>query len=152
MIGLKQFTALCVQALFPLGLGFAVKTGPAQSCSGVGGKARTLFNAVAPMALGGIHGLISLVVVAEDVPMLIPMGLLRGLKARIVTGQARVQWGVHPDAFSDIHYLPSGHCAVDVTDGLKNFKVPPGSADAALRAWHPGFLQQQAAEAAGIEA
>ena len=98
----------------------------AQAC-GVGGKATVLGIAEVPIGIAGVNGLIELTVVTDNVPLLLPIKLLKQLRAVIDLDRDILdirEYGVE----APMHALPSGHMSVDVTafspDG---WKLPDGA-------------------------
>ncbi|OLP86862.1 DNA topoisomerase 3-alpha [Symbiodinium microadriaticum] len=82
--------------------------------SGVGGKAKVLGIAELPIGLAGINGLLEVTVVQDNVPLLLPIKLLRQLRA-VVDLDANLlrlkAYGVE----TSMHEMPSGHMSVSVT-------------------------------------
>ena len=52
---------------------------------GIGGAAKTLGVVDLPICIGGVCGILRCVVVADEVPMLLPIGLLTALYAASLT-------------------------------------------------------------------
>ena len=71
------------------------------SASGIGGNASPMFTALVPVFLGGHPGLVKMVVLADDVPQLLSIGLLEHIHAVIDTStndiefkklEPRIEW------------------------------------------------------------
>ena len=140
MAGLRQMVNYDARVLKPLGLGFQ-KLPPPAECGGIGGRAEVICALVVPIALGGHGGLLAVIVTKQDLPWLLPVGLMRALKAEISLGNGRevewdtITWRKHQGNYanepssststpsiSEIRYLPTGHPAIDITNGLETFK------------------------------
>ena len=133
MVGLPQFKQYDSEVLKPLGLG-CVKIAAPKSAGGVGGKARVLGAFIVPIGLGGVPGVLAVIIVDGLVPWLLPLGLLRALKAHIMLDEGIVKYNVEQGAQSVLVHLPSGHDAVDITEGLSSFKdVIPESEKSTVR-------------------
>lgn len=106
MVSITQFANYC-ESVFTRGQGHDVgKVKPWRQ--GIGGAAATLFRAVVPLDMGSIAGLIQVVVVDQDqTPLPIPIGLLRGLKARSCCEFKRNYDGLNAKAPYDIEFLTS---------------------------------------------
>ena len=82
-----------------------------------------------PIGLGGVPGLLATVIVGNEVPGLLPLGLLRSLRAHILLDEDRVGYNVEPGASSELVHVESGHDAVCINEGLSNFENVPGAAE-----------------------
>ena len=60
------------------------------TAAGIGGNAKPLYNALAPVFLGGAPGVVKLTVLQEEVPQLLSIGLLEHTKAMIDTGSNEI--------------------------------------------------------------
>ena len=106
-------------------------TKKAAAC-GVGGKAKVIGIARAPIGLAGINGLIELTVVADDVPLLLPIKLLKQLRAVVDLDRNILEIRSY-NAEASLTDLPSGHVAVSVTDfAPEGWSVPAEALDAKL--------------------
>ena len=106
-------------------------TKKAAAC-GVGGKAKVIGIARAPIGLAGTNGLIELTVVADDVPLLLPIKLLKQLRAVVDLDRNILEIRSH-NAEASLTDLPSGHVAVSVTDfAPEGWSVPAEALDAKL--------------------
>ncbi|CAE7544937.1 Top3a, partial [Symbiodinium necroappetens] len=82
--------------------------------SGVGGKAKVIGIAELPIGLAGVNGLLEATVVQDNVPLLLPIKLLRQLRAVVDLDDNLLRlkaYGVE----TRMHELPSGHMSVSVT-------------------------------------
>ena len=76
------------------------------------------------MGLAGVRGVLEVTVVAEDVPLLIPISLLKALGAVINMPESTIQfWRVQANTV--MHSLNSGHLAISVMEfGPKGWQFP----------------------------
>lgn len=144
MIGLKKFIKYCESVVFQRLLGYQAGQ-QKYACSGIGGAVRTLFSTAIPLGMGSIAGLPHVAFVDPEAPLLLLIGLLRGLKSHICCDSLMIHYGVNSKAYSELRYLPSGHCVTDVTEGLENFSTCYEAADLQKEEWHDGHLRQQLA-------
>eukprot|EP00971_Amphidinium_carterae_P093862 1857259-Amphidinium_carterae.1 len=86
------------------------------SLGGIGGQTQTKDGIMLPVMIGECPGLVSTIVVAGDVPLLLPSPLLESLEAEICYPQQQIHW-TREQTKSDLVRLPSGHVAVAVNDG-----------------------------------
>lgn len=96
-----------------------------------------------PLGMGSIAGLLQVALVNQDAPLLLPIGLLRGLKARICCDFKTIYCDVNPSATSDMVYLPSGHCVADVANGLENSPYCVEAEECNKEPWHKRWLQSE---------
>ena len=91
---------------------------------GVGGEARCKGVIEIPMGVGGVCGVLEATVVEEDVPLLLPVRLLKELRAVIDFSSDQLflkKFG----AGSMLSTLPSGHVAVSIVDfGRYGWQLP----------------------------
>ncbi len=91
---------------------------------GVGGQATVLGVVMLPIGVGGVNGVLEATVVEGDVPLLLPIRMLRGLKSVIdldTMSLSMKRYGVTVE----MHELPSGHVTVDVMQFENDvFKMP----------------------------
>ena len=91
---------------------------------GVGGQAKVVGMAALPLGLAGCSGVLEVSVIEGDVPLLLPIKLLRGLQAVVDLSCD----SMHLKSLGrsvELHSLPSGHVAVDVLDfGERGFSLP----------------------------
>lgn len=74
-------------------------------CQGIVSAVTTLFCAVMPLSMGSIAVVINVAVVDQDAaPFLLPIGLVRDIKACMCSDFARVYFGVNPTASSDMEF------------------------------------------------
>ena len=96
------------------GHGVRIKWIPKESnARGVGGNATCVGVALIPIGLGGIHGILETTVVDGDVPLLLPVRMLKGLKAVVNMETMRLSLNAY-GVEVDMHELPSGHVTVDI--------------------------------------
>ena len=96
-------------------------TGEASEARGIGGVAKIIGVVEVPVGVGQVPGVVALTVVAEDVPFLLPVNLLRALKASPDLGENRL----HLRAIDCVmNVLPSGHPTVSVLDFGSGWFLP----------------------------
>ena len=101
-----------------------VMTGKQARAHGVGGPAKVVGIVAIPLGLAGSSGVLEATVVENDVPLLLPIKLLRSLHAVIDVGQSRITFQELGETL-ELHNLPSGHVAVDVLNfGKEGFCLP----------------------------
>ena len=97
---------------------------------GIGGAARVIGVAALPLGLAGSSGVLEATVVDNEVPLLLPVKMLRSLQAVIDVGGGCM----HLKALNksvELSQLPSGHLAVDVLDfGPSGFQHPVEAVEA----------------------
>ena len=97
---------------------------------GVGGPAKVIGTAAIPVGLAGSTGILEAAVVESDVPLLLPVKLLKNLRAVIdVDGECMHFQSLNQTVPLDT--LPSGHIAVDILDFGPNGYVHPIAASEA---------------------
>ena len=115
--------------------------------SGVGGKAKVIGIAELPIGLAGINGLLEVTVVQDSVPLLLPVKLLRQLRAVVDLDDNLLRlkaYGVE----TKMHELPSGHLSVSVTSyAPEGWSLPRAAQSHALKPEQyvlvtSGFLNQ----------
>ena len=75
------------------------------------------------MGIGQVPGVVALTVVAEDVPFLLPVNLLRALKANVDLSENRLHLrAINTDCVMNV--LPSGHPTVSVLDFGSGWFLP----------------------------
>ncbi|CAK9019906.1 Magnesium/proton exchanger [Durusdinium trenchii] len=95
-------------------IGLKVKWIPKRSLAkGVGGQAKVLGVVLIPIGIGGLNGVLEATVVEGEVPLLLPVKLMKNLKAIVDFNQYKF---ILPDEELHIplHELPSGHVTIDV--------------------------------------
>eukprot|EP00435_Cladocopium_sp_Y103_P046620 s783_g13.t1 len=93
---------------------------------GVGGQAKVLGIVAIPLGIGGSSGVLETTVVEGEVPLLLPIKMLRQLKAVIDLNAEHVHLAVLQKTIP-LCFLPSGHVAIDVFDfGEHGFQFPNG--------------------------
>ncbi|CAE7498867.1 TY1B-DR1 [Symbiodinium sp. CCMP2592] len=87
-----------------------------QSCArGIGGQARTIGVCEIPLGIGGTPGVLEATVVSDDVPLLIPISLLRALGS-VIDLPSNVLRLTFVNSEAPMTTLPSGHAAVSIVD------------------------------------
>ena len=77
-----------------------------------------------PLGLGGVNGILETTVIQGDVPLLLPIRLLRALD--VILEKQKLQMFLQRHQFVlDLHEMPSGHVTVGIFDFAKgDFRVP----------------------------
>ena len=108
------------------------RTKKAQAC-GVGGKAQVIGVAEVPLGIAGVNGLMELTVVADEIPLLLPIKLLKQLKAVVDLDENTLElrtYGVKAPLVD----LPSGHVSVGVTEfAPEGWKIPHDAVCSSLK-------------------
>ena len=142
MSGLFMFLAYDEKVLEPLGMGFQLVK-PPERCGGVGGQAQILSALVTPAAIGGVPGLLSIVVILQSVPWLLPIGLMLAMKGEIILHESKIRWAAFEKAESKIQYQQSGHPCIDITEGLeKFFDEVPNAKQYNRESWHDDYIKE----------
>ena len=127
LIGKAALLAL-TETLRGYGLQIRWNTQKRAQASGVGGRATVLGIAELPVGIAGVNGLLEVTAVQDNVPLLLPIKLLRQLEAIVDLDQNILHlkaYGVQ----TDMQEMPSGHMSVSVTsyaDG--GWKLPHAAA------------------------
>ena len=108
-----------------------VWTGKSAQARGVGGEAKVCGVIEIPLGLGGVSGILECTVVQEDVPLLLPIRLLRELQAVVDLNSNQLVLQHHLQI--PMNTLPSGHASVDVMDFGPNGWTLPSAARSAGR-------------------
>eukprot|EP00435_Cladocopium_sp_Y103_P020155 s1114_g4.t3 len=105
--------------------GVRVKWIPKTSTAkGVGGNATCLGVVLIPIGIAGVNGILETTVVDGDVPLLLPVRMLTGLKAIINLESLSMKLQAY-DVEVPLHELPSGHVTVDIMEFDKGkFSMP----------------------------
>eukprot|EP00434_Breviolum_minutum_P024807 symbB.v1.2.021909.t1/scaffold1920.1/size100294/3 len=85
------------------------------AAKGVGGQAKVVGVTLIPLGIGGVNGVLEATVVEGDVPLLLPIRMMKGLRTVIDLDQMKFimkEYEVTVDMFE----LPSGHVTVDITN------------------------------------
>jgi len=123
LIGEKAFQLLR-EKLARVGLKPVILEEKPPSASGIGGNVQPLYTALTPVFLGGHPGLVKLVVLSEDVPQLLSIGLLEHTGAVIDTTTNEINFkGLGTS--DNMTKLESGHRALDVVSHEVVFEPPP---------------------------
>ena len=139
MLSIGTLRDYAVKVLAPAHLWFVILPENQNiKAAGIGGSAKVLFEAMLPIGLGGVPGVLKVTVVADagnhQIPLLIPQPLIKALGGRILTDLQVVQWtACAGGAESAVEELPSNHSAVSVCEGLHAF------ADELPDAWKYAF-------------
>ena len=109
--------------------GLRVKwTGKQAKAHGVGGQAVVKGIMAIPLGLAGTSGLLEATVVEGDIPLLLPVKLLRQLQSVIDLENSFIHFSSLQRS-TQLHCLPSGHVAIDVLDfGAEGFRCPEQAA------------------------
>ena len=117
--GRPAYEALC-QELQKHGLKPQIVKKGILSAGGIGGQVKVMFTALIPFGFGAkTSGLMTLMVMENDVPPLIPIDLCRKLGMLLDLDAEKAVWR-HAKSESKILYEPTGHISVDL------FDFPPG--------------------------
>ncbi|CAL1161943.1 unnamed protein product, partial [Cladocopium goreaui] len=81
------------------------------AAKGVGGNANVLGVVLIPMGIGGINGLLECTVIEGDVPMLLPIRMMKGLRTVIDVDKMELHMKAY-DTTVRMHELPSGSTKV----------------------------------------
>ena len=106
-------------------LGLCCRWTPKTSAAkGVGGQAQVVGVILIPLGLGGINGVLETTVIEGDVPLLLPIRLLKTLDAIINIPEHHVFFGKHAVTVP-MRELSSGHMVIRVTEFAQaGFQVP----------------------------
>ncbi|CAE7887444.1 GIP, partial [Symbiodinium necroappetens] len=96
------------------------------SARGIGGSARTVGVCELPVGVAGVPGVLETTVVTDDVPLLLPVSLLKALGAIVNMPEAKLQLtAVNAECL--MVSMASGHLAVSVVDfGPQGWSLPSG--------------------------
>ena len=95
------------------------------AAKGVGGQAKVLGVILLPLGIGGINGVLEATVVEGEVPLLLPVRLMRALHATISFLDNTFKIPEH-NITIEMHELPSGHVTIPITNFENNrFEIPP---------------------------
>eukprot|EP00435_Cladocopium_sp_Y103_P043073 s847_g12.t1 len=94
------------------------------AAKGVGGQARVVGVILIPLGIGGINGVLETTVVEGDVPVLLPIRLLKALDAIINIPENHVFFGKHAVKVP-MKELSSGHLVINITEFAQaGFEAP----------------------------
>ena len=106
--------------------GLAIKWVPKKSLAkGIGGQAQVVGVAMIPVGVGGLNGLLEVTVVEGEVPLLLPVKLLKCMEAIIDFSQFKF---ILPKEGIELplHEMPSGHVTIDIMHfAPSGFSIPP---------------------------
>ncbi|CAE7843272.1 GIP, partial [Symbiodinium necroappetens] len=97
--------------------------GKTSEARGIGGRATSLGTVEVPVGFGGIAGILELTVVAEDVPLLVPVNLLKALGAVIDLDEGLLHLR-KVNTVCDMSFLSSGHPVISIIDFGKGWHLP----------------------------
>eukprot|EP00435_Cladocopium_sp_Y103_P064383 s1441_g26.t1 len=110
-----------------------VHTNKKAKAHGVGGQAQVVGIAAVPLGIAGTTGILEVTVVKGDVPLLLPIKLLKDLKAVIDLEESSLHFKALGHSV-ELHTMPSGHVAIDVLQfGPDGFVFPQDAVGAAYR-------------------
>lgn len=126
LIGIDALKRLKVQ-LSEHGLTIAWTNKQARA-HGVGGAAKVIGIAAIPLGIGGFSGVLEATVVEGEVPLLLPVRMLRQLEA-VIDLQSLFIHFCKLQSTLPLTVLPSGHVAVQILDfGAEGFRFSPSDA------------------------
>ena len=100
---------------------------------GIGGEAKVVGVAEIPLGIGGIYGVLEYTVVKEEVPLLLPIQLLRQVEA-LVNLQSNVLSLQKFAVKTPMKMISTGHAMVSVTEfGPDGWRLPREALDGGLR-------------------
>ncbi len=106
------------------------------AAKGVGGQAKVVGVTLIPLGIGGVNGILEATVVEGDVPLLLPIRMMKGLRTIIDLDRMKFTMNEYRVTV-DMHELPSGHVTVDITQFENGkFQMPsdvPGCQDSDFR-------------------
>ncbi|CAE7573255.1 RE1 [Symbiodinium sp. CCMP2592] len=135
------------EALRSFGLQIRWNTQKKAQASGVGGKAKVIGIAEIPIGIAGVNGLLEVTVVQDNVPLLLPIRLLRQLRAIVDLDRDVLQLKAYR-VETPMHSLPSGHMSISVTSyAPEGWSLPHAAASQSLKhdeyvLMTTGFLNQ----------
>ena len=95
------------------------------SAKGVGGEAKVHGVVLIPLGIGGINGILETTVVEGEVPLLLPIRLLKALKAVIDIPNESIHFKAS-DVTVGMRELHTGHMVIQITEfSDEGFEVPP---------------------------
>lgn len=106
-------------------------TSKTASAKGVGGQAKSLGVILIPLGIGGVNGVLECTVIEGDVPLLLPVSLMKTLSAKIDFSNYMFtipskQLLSEKDIQIPMKEMPSGHVTIDITNFADGrFQVPP---------------------------
>ena len=96
------------------------------SAKGVGGNAMVCGVVLIPLGIGKINGVLEATVVEGDVPLLLPIKLLKTLQAVVNLPKMQLQLESHGRVVQ-MREMPSGHCVINITEFSDGpFETPHG--------------------------
>ena len=96
------------------------------SARGIGGSARTVGVCELPVGVAGVPGVLETTVVTDDVPLLLPVSLLKALGAIVNMPESKLQLTA-VNSECPMVSMASGHLAVSVVDfGPQGWSLPSG--------------------------
>ena len=130
LIGEKAFNSL-EKSLEERGLK-PRKTNRQAQARGVGGEAVSIGVAELPLGIAGVNGVLEVTIVKDEVPLLIPVSLLRDLGACVDLVNNELKLGKY-DKKASMSVLKSGHVSVSVLDfDSEGWRIPKEALDHGL--------------------
>ena len=100
------------------------KTNRQGQARGVGGEAISVGVAELPLGIAGVNGVLEVTIVKDEVPLLLPVSLLRDLGACVDLVNNELKLGKY-DKKASMRVLKSGHVSVDVMDfDVEGWRMP----------------------------
>eukprot|EP00435_Cladocopium_sp_Y103_P050345 s671_g15.t1 len=112
------------------------------AAKGVGGQAKVVGVIMLPLGIGGINGVLECTVVDGEVPLLLPVRLMRTLQATISFLDHTFKIPEY-NVTINMHALPSGHVTIPVTQFENNrFEMPPNTPGCVPEDFHVPHVQE----------
>ena len=87
------------------------------AAAGIGGQTKFLLSAEVPTAIAGCSGIITVHVIEQDVPMLLPIGLCKALGMNLRLAENSIAWEGLGGKVSPLSEVEGGeHIAIDILD------------------------------------
>ena len=103
---------------------------------GIGGQAKVIGEAKVPIGIGGAQGSMTMRVMEDGAPPLIPMHVMDRLGMELSARDNKIFWrGLNTS--SNVTCLPSGHRTISVTDYQTPATRQAGLATGAEEPWEP---------------
>ena len=97
--------------------------GKVSEARGIGGRATSLGTVEVPVGFGGVSGVLELTVVAEDVPLLVPVNLFKALGALIDLEEGLLHLR-KVNTVCEMGFLSSGHPVISLVDFGEGWHLP----------------------------
>ena len=109
------------------------RTNRQSQARGVGGEAISIGVAELPLGIGGVNGILEVTIVKDEVPLLIPVSLLRDLGACVDLVNNELVLGKYGKKTS-MNVLKSGHVSVDVLNfSSEGWSIPQEAVNQGLQ-------------------